>query len=117
MKNEKIKVLIVEDEEFDVRRITNTLQLYKSVIEVKNIVSTGKDALNCLRTDPDEYDVIILDFQISGGLYGKELIKPSISPILNLQKSLTITALTGSEQKTRPIWKTLFTSPPILFLQ
>jgi len=75
MKKNKINVLIIEDEEFDVRRIQNTLKLYGSIIQIKDIVSTGQDALESLRKTQGQFDVVILDYQISGGLYGKELIK------------------------------------------
>ncbi len=71
----KINVLIVEDEEFDVRRIKNTLRLYNNIIKIYDIVSTGNDALDCLKNSKSLIDVVVLDYQISGGLYGKELIK------------------------------------------
>ncbi|MFA3783273.1 sigma-54-dependent transcriptional regulator [Melioribacteraceae bacterium 4301-Me] len=86
MKQERINVLIIEDEEFDVRRIQNTLKLYSNIIHVKDIVSTGYDALESLKKFLGQLDVVILDYQISGGLYGKELIKEikSIDPTIQV---------------------------------
>jgi DNA-binding NtrC family response regulator len=75
MNDDLIKLLVVEDEEFDVRRIKNTLHLFDKQIHIEDIVSTGKDALSFIRRNPSKYDVVILDYQISGGLYGEELIK------------------------------------------
>jgi len=70
----KIKILIIEDEDYDVKRIVNTLEPFKDMMVIKNIVSSGRDALKIIKKDPTNYDVIILDYQISGGLYGVELI-------------------------------------------
>lgn len=74
MENKKIKILVVEDEEFDVKRIKKTLAPYKNKIQIKDIVSSGNGALRLIKQNPDNYDVIILDYQISGGLYGVDLI-------------------------------------------
>jgi len=69
-----IKLLVIEDEEFDVRRIKNTIRHTKKSIEILDIVSSGKQALELLKKKKKNYDVIIMDFQISGGLKGEELI-------------------------------------------
>lgn len=71
---EHIKVLLIEDEEYDVRRIKNTIDPFRERIRIEEIVSTGEDALKALE-DTGYYDVAILDYQISGGLYGERLIK------------------------------------------
>ncbi len=74
MDQDQIAVLLIEDEEFDVRRIRNTIDPYRERIQLKEIVSTGDDALQCL-DDCGPFDVAILDYQISGGLYGERLVR------------------------------------------
>ena len=90
MKSSKIRLLIIEDEEFDVIRIKNTLKLFEGKIEIIEIFSTGLDALEFLEGSENRCDVVILDYQISGGLYGKELIKE----IKMLDNSLQIVVIT-----------------------
>jgi len=90
MLNEKIRILIVEDEDYDVKRIVNTLEPFKNMINIKNVVSSGRDALQIIERDSDDYDVIILDYQIAGGLYGVELI----SAIKKIDSSLQIIIIT-----------------------
>ncbi len=70
-----ITVLLVEDEEFDVARVKNTVALVPARINVRDVVSNGKAALDLLEQAPDRYDVVILDYQISGGVRGEELIR------------------------------------------
>jgi len=74
MDRDQIKVLLIEDEEFDVRRIQNTIAPYRERICIQDIVSTGEDAIQTLE-EKGPYHVAILDYQISGGLYGERLIK------------------------------------------
>lgn len=69
-----INILLVEDEDFDVRRVKNTISYYDTRIKIGAIVSNGKSALDLVYNNPDKYDVVILDYQISGGLKGEELI-------------------------------------------
>lgn len=69
-----INILLVEDEDFDVKRIQNTINYYETRIKVLNTVSNGKAALELIENYPDKFDVVILDYQISGGLKGEELI-------------------------------------------
>jgi len=90
MIKEKIRILIVEDEDYDVKRIVNTLEPFKNMMDVKNVVSSGRDALQIIEDNSDDYDVIILDYQISGGLYGVELI----SQIKKIDPSLQIIIIT-----------------------
>jgi len=87
---DNINVLIIEDEEFDVIRIKNTLKLFKDKINVIDIFSTGLDALSYLKKSKNKCDVIILDYQISGGLFGKELIKE----IKNIDDTIQIVIIT-----------------------
>ena len=90
MTDKKIKILIVEDEDYDVKRIANTLDPFKNMLDIKSIVSSGRDALQIVKKNPDDYDVIILDYQISGGIYGVELI----SEIKKVDASLQIIIIT-----------------------
>lgn len=70
----KINILLVEDEEFDVNRIKNTINYYEDRFAILNVVSNGRAALELIKENVDLYDVAILDYQISGGLKGEELI-------------------------------------------
>jgi DNA-binding NtrC family response regulator len=72
--NSHINILLVEDEDFDVRRIKNTISYYDTRIKVLDTVSNGMAALDLVSSNSDKYDVVILDYQISGGLKGEELI-------------------------------------------
>jgi len=83
MINDTIRILVIEDEEFDVRRIKNTVKPY-SRISIEDIVSSGIDAVNLISRKKSVYDVVIMDFQIAGGIMGEELIREikKISPCL-----------------------------------
>jgi two-component system, NtrC family, response regulator AtoC len=71
-----IKVLLIEDEEFDVRRVKNTISLFKEQISIEKIVSNGKDAVETLlNNEENKFDVVIMDFQIAGGIMGQDLIQ------------------------------------------
>jgi DNA-binding NtrC family response regulator len=72
---QRIRTLLIEDEEYDVRRIRNTLKQYEHLIEIMDLVSDGYTALEVLRAHPEQFDVIIMDFQIAGGLMGEQLIR------------------------------------------
>ena len=71
----KIQVLLIEDEEFDVRRVNNTIEPFKNQICIARIVSNGKDAIEILQREDDKFDVVIMDFQIAGGVMGRDLIQ------------------------------------------
>ncbi len=88
-----IQLLLVEDEDFDVARVRNTVKLLASRIQIAGVCSNGKTALELIRAKPDKYDVVILDFQISGGLRGEELIKKikEINPLIQI---IVITKMT-----------------------
>ncbi|MDR3626519.1 MAG: sigma-54 dependent transcriptional regulator [Ignavibacteriaceae bacterium] len=72
--NSHINILLVEDEDFDVKRIKNTISYYDTRIKVLDTVSNGLAAMELVSNNSDKYDVVILDYQISGGLKGEELI-------------------------------------------
>ncbi|MEG8947877.1 sigma-54-dependent transcriptional regulator [Rosettibacter firmus] len=73
-KTDQINILLVEDEDFDVKRVKNTLNYYSSRVKLLDVVSNGLAALQLIKAYPDKYDVVIMDYQISGGLKGEELI-------------------------------------------
>jgi DNA-binding NtrC family response regulator len=73
--NPFIKLLLIEDEDFDVARVKSTVSVFSNRINIEDVVSNGKAALELLQVKPEFYDVIILDYQISGGLRGEELIR------------------------------------------
>lgn len=69
-----INILLIEDEEFDVRRVTNTISPFAEKIRIAKYVSNGKAALEYLEQNKSEIDLVIMDYQISGGIMGEELI-------------------------------------------
>jgi len=73
--SQRIRALLIEDEEYDVRRVRNTLRQYEHMIEIGELVSDGYTALEVIRSHPDQFDVVIMDFQIAGGLMGEQLIR------------------------------------------
>lgn len=80
-----IQILVIEDEEFDVRRIINTVKPYEKII-ISDIVSSGVDAINLISQKKNFYDVVIMDLQIAGGIMGEELIQEikKISPLTQI---------------------------------
>ncbi len=91
--NNNINILLIEDEDFDVKRIKNTINYYEARIKVLDVVSNGRAALELISNSPEKYDVIILDYQISGGLKGEDLITKikELNPILQI---IVITKMT-----------------------
>ncbi|MEJ2614242.1 MAG: sigma-54 dependent transcriptional regulator [Ignavibacteriaceae bacterium] len=91
--NNNINILLIEDEDFDVKRIKNTINYYETRIKVLDVVSNGRAALELISNNPEKYDVVILDYQISGGLKGEELITKikEMNPILQI---IVITKMT-----------------------
>jgi DNA-binding NtrC family response regulator len=71
----KIQVLLIEDEDFDVRRVKNTIKPFDEKILIASVVSNGRVALDLLREKEGQFDVVIMDFQIAGGLMGENLIR------------------------------------------
>jgi DNA-binding NtrC family response regulator len=88
-----IKVMVVDDEDFDVSRVKNTVNLSSTKIQVESVLSNGRAALEELQHKPDNYDVVILDYQISGGLRGEELIR-KIKELDPLVQIIVITKMT-----------------------
>ena len=73
-RKDTINILLIEDEEFDVIRVKKTVSYYDNRIKIIDVVSNGRAALELLKDHQDKYDIVILDYQISGGLKGEELI-------------------------------------------
>jgi two-component system response regulator AtoC len=73
--NNAISILLVEDEDFDVCRVKNTIRFFSERLHIADVVSNGRAALELIHKKADAYDVVILDYQISGGLKGEELIR------------------------------------------
>jgi two-component system response regulator AtoC len=92
-KSKKINLLLIEDEDFDVRRVQNTIKLFDEIIAIKRIVSNGYDALSILEEDSASYDLVIMDYQIAGPIRGEELIK-KIKQIDSALQIIVITKLT-----------------------
>ncbi len=92
----KIQILLIEDEDFDVRRVQNTIKPFKDRITIKKVISNGRVALDILQTKKESFDVVIMDFQIAGGLMGENLIRevkkidPSIQIIVITKMTVNI---------------------------
>jgi DNA-binding NtrC family response regulator len=89
----KINLLLVEDEEFDVMRVRNTIKFYEKELYLKTVVSNGNAAIELLKNPKADYDVVILDYQIAGALRGESLIK-KIKEIDNALQIIVITKMT-----------------------
>lgn len=91
-----IQVLLIEDEEFDVRRVRNTIAPFEDRIVIRDVVAEGHAALDLLQQNKDAYDVVIMDFQIAGGLMGEDLIhaikrvEPSVEIIMVTKMTINI---------------------------
>jgi two-component system, NtrC family, response regulator AtoC len=84
-----IKVLLIEDEAFDVRRVKNTIKPFEDRIKILQIASNGNEAIEQIKSN-EKFDVVIMDFQIAGGLMGENLIQK----IKELDSSLQIIVIT-----------------------
>ncbi len=73
--NSTIQVLLIEDEEYDVVRVMNTLKPFSDKINIANIVSDGNAALDLIKKNRSTYDVVVMDFHLTGGVMGEELIQ------------------------------------------
>jgi len=93
MKNRAIRLLVIEDEQYDVRRIRNTLKPFEQRIHIHDVVATGQAALDRIRENEKFYDVIIMDFHIAGGLNGENLIR-QIKAIDPLVQIIVVTKMT-----------------------
>lgn len=94
-----IKVLLIEDEEYDVRRVMNTIKPFADRIIISKIASNGYEAIEELKSGRENYHVVIMDFQIAGGLMGENLIQkiksidPSLQIIVVTKMTVNITDL------------------------
>jgi len=70
----KINILLIEDEDYDIRRVMNTLRPFENVMKVVDTVSNGKAALELLQNKRGQYHVVVMDYQIAGGIMGEDLI-------------------------------------------
>ena len=97
MINGEINILLVEDEEFDVNRVKKTIEPFAEQIKIADVVSDGNDAINLLTAKKSFYDVIIMDFNLSGGLMGEKLIQkfkeiePAVQIIIITKMTINIT--------------------------
>lgn len=91
--NNIVKILLIEDEEYDVMRVKRTLGPFKDRLIIKKIESDGQSALDYLSANKNQIDVVIMDFQIVGGITGESLIKAmkEIDPLLQI---IVITKMT-----------------------
>jgi hypothetical protein len=55
----QIRILLIEDEAFDVRRVKSTVKLFKDQIQIKEVISNGDAALELLSRKRDQFDVVI----------------------------------------------------------
>jgi len=91
--NSRVKILLIEDEEFDVKRVGNTLAPFSEKLKIVSSVTSGVEAIHLLKENPSGYDVIIMDYQISGNLMGEELIR-EIKNIDSTYQIIVITKIT-----------------------
>ncbi len=93
MEKHLIRILLIEGEDFDARRVESTIAYFKDKIKIISTVSNGDAALKLLKDSSDNYDVIVMDYQIAGTLHGVELIK-RIKEVENTIQIIVITKLT-----------------------
>lgn len=87
---DRINLLLIEDEDYDVRRITKTLEPFRDRLFIKKIVADGQSALDILEKNSNDFDVIIMDYQIVGSITGETLIRR----IKKINSSLQIIVIT-----------------------
>lgn len=85
-----INVLLIEDEEFDVRRVKKTIEPFAERIKIVEVVSSGNEALIFIEQNPGKIHVVIMDYQIAGGIMGEKLIQQ----IKELDPSIQINVIT-----------------------
>ena len=91
--DDRIRILLIEDEEFDVRRVRNTLKPFEHQIEISEVVSNGDTALELLVQHNEQFDVVIMDLQLAGGTMGEALIR-AIKRIAPSHQIIVITKMT-----------------------
>ena len=60
----KIKILLIEDEEFDVQRVQKTIAFQAEQIEICEIVSDGRSAIELIEAGNEQFDIVIMDFRL-----------------------------------------------------
>jgi two-component system, NtrC family, response regulator AtoC len=93
LNNECIQILLIEDEEFDVRRVRNTIRPFEHQIQIREVVSNGDSALELLTERIEQFDIVIMDLQLAGGMMGEALIR-AIKRIAPSQQIIVITKMT-----------------------
>jgi len=88
-----INILLIEDEVYDVRRVEKTLEPFRDRLKIKKVVADGQSALDALTGSKSSYDVIIMDYQIVGGISGEALIR-RIREIDDTLQIIVITKMT-----------------------
>ncbi len=91
--NYPIHILLIEDEDYDAKRVRRTIEPFKDKLLIKKVVADGESALNTLRHASEQFDVIIMDYQIVGGTTGKKLIQ-KIKQIDETLQIIVITKMT-----------------------
>jgi len=92
-----IHILLIEDEEYDVGRVRSTIEPFRNQIVIRDVASTGSHALDLLKAGSDRYDVVVMDFQIAGGIMGEDLIRevkaidPSLQIIIVTKMTVNVT--------------------------
>ncbi len=88
-----INILLIEDESYDVNRIKRTLAPFSDRLVIKEAVADGQSAIKLLSERKEEFDVIIMDYQIVGPITGEKLILriKSIDPFIQI---IVITKMT-----------------------
>jgi DNA-binding NtrC family response regulator len=93
MFDQKIKILLIEDEDFDVRRVKKTILPFEENMQIISVVSNGPEALKFLSAEDIQYDIVIMDYQIAGGIMGEALIQ-KIKEIDSTVQIIVITKMT-----------------------
>jgi len=88
--NSTIQILLIEDEEYDVIRVMNTVKPFRDKINISNIVSDGNAALDLIKKNKNDFDVVVMDFHLTGGVMGEELIQK----IKEIDSSIQIIVIT-----------------------
>ncbi len=88
--NDTITALLIEDEDYDVNRVKNTIAPFEDKIKIKDIVSDGNAALELFHSRENSYDVVIMDYHLTGGVMGEELIRK----IKEIDSSIQIIVIT-----------------------
>lgn len=91
--DKQINLLLIEDETYDVNRIKRTLAPFGDRLVIKKAVADGQSAIDVFSECPEEFDVIIMDYQIVGPMSGERLIRKikSIDPFIQI---IVITKMT-----------------------